>query len=191
MMTPTTPPSTCPACGALVPANFPFTACPTCGAPLTGPGQDAAMQALSPAQRANLESLAVRSNEKLFEAGAEVAERAFNLSCGMSVLLVVAAGGLVYFLAGRNWILALITVIMATLAALWVIVLVSDLSKTSAMRRIFQDEVGVEINDYARVERIHRERFDEIAHASLSPTAPLLRFIPPLPAPEEEDEAEG
>ncbi len=108
----------------------------------------------------------------------------------MSALLVITAGILVYFLAGRNWILALITVIMATLAALWAIILVSDLSKSSAMRRIFRDEVGVEINDYTRIERIHRERFDEIAHASLSATAPLLRFIPPLPEPEEDDEAE-
>lgn len=58
------------------------------------------------------------------------------------------------------------------------------------MRRIFRDEVGVEINDYTRIERIHREQFDEIAHASLSATAPLLRFLPPLPEPEEDDEAE-
>jgi hypothetical protein len=180
----------CPSCGAPISKMSRAASCPACSAPIGSRGQlrPADGAAFTPAELGDVEAKAVAFNDKLVEDGAEIAERAFNLGCGMSSLLVIGATVLVYFLSGRNWIVAFITAIMAVLAALWAIMLITDISRQSAMRRIYQQEIEPSINDYAHTQGLYRDSFDEIAHTTLPETAPLRQFIPPLPEPEEEFE---
>lgn len=179
----------CPSCGAPISKRSRAASCPACSAPIGSQGQLLhAGGNFTPALLGDVESKAVTFNETLMEIGAEIGERAFNLSCGMSLLLVIGATVLVYFLSDQNWIVAFITTIMALLAALWAIMLITDISRNNTMRRVFQEEVEPKINDYAHTHGLHRDKFDEIAHTALPETAPLRQFIPPLPEPEEPEE---
>ncbi len=177
----------CPSCGAPISKKVKAASCPACSAPIGSLGQllHTAGAGSTPAQLGDMEAMAVSLNEVLIENGADIAERAFNLGCGMSSVLVIGATVLAYFLTDRNWIVAFITVIMAVLAALWAIMLITDISRQRAMRRIYQEEVAPRMNDYAHTHGLYRESFDEVAHTTLPETAPLRQFIPPLPEPEE------
>lgn len=179
----------CPSCGAPISKRSLAASCPACSAPLGSQGQLLHAESdFTPALLGEVESKAVALNETLVEVGAEIGERAFNLGCSMSLLLVIGATVLVYFLSGQNWIVALITTIMALLAALWAIMLVTDISRKNTMRRVFREEVEPKINNYAHTHGLHRDKFDEIAHTALPETAPLRQFIPPLPEPEDLEE---
>jgi hypothetical protein len=176
----------CATCGAKVPTTFPQAACPACGAPLSI--HPSAGEALTPTQRSKLVGQIDTLNEKLVEAGAVNAESAFNLGCVMSSLLVIASGILVYLLAGQNWLVVILTLIMAGLAALWFIILISDIAKRGAIRRTFQKEVEPQFTEFAQSMRMELELLEELAHKNLPETAPLRQHIPPLPEPEEEGE---
>ncbi len=179
----------CPSCGAPISKRIRAVSCPACSAPIGSQGQLLHSGGdFTPALLSDVEFTAVALNENLVEVGAEIGERAFNLGCGMSLLLVIGATVLVYFLSGQNWIVAFITTIMALLAALWAIMLITDISRNNTMRRVFRQEVEPKINDYTHTHGLHREKFDEIAHTALPETAPLRQFIPPLPEPEEPEE---
>lgn len=176
----------CQVCGAEIPAGSPAVDCPSCGAPLAVAAQ--AEGGLSLVQQEELKETVRDMNESLMAAGAKNAESAFNLGCGLGLFLVIGSGILVYFLAGRSWILVVITLIMATLAVLWAVILAADLSKTGAIRRTFRLTVDPQINDLTLARRIHREEIERIAHLSLPATAPLRLQIPPLPETKEENE---
>ncbi len=178
----------CEICGARVRAGGRHVDCPSCGAPLAGAVP--AGETLNAQQRAQLEETVSGMNDALVEAGAKNAESAFNLGCGLGLFGVIASAVLVYFLAGRSWILVMITLIMATLATLWAVILITDLSKTGAIRRTFRRTVDPQINDLTLAERIDREEIERIAHLSLPAAAPLRLQIPPLPEPEEGESAD-
>ena len=95
----------CPSCGAPISKKTRAASCPACSAPIGSRGQllQADGSGLTPAELDEVEAKAVSLNDILIENGAEIAERAFNLGCGMSSLLVIGATILVYFLTGRNW----------------------------------------------------------------------------------------
>jgi hypothetical protein len=172
----------CPVCGATLPAGVQGV-CPACGIPLaTGVGASAS--------DARLRRQVAALNERLLRAGSVNAESAFNLSCGMSLFLVLGAGLLAYFVAGRSWILTLIAAGMASLAGLWIVMLIASMARNNAVRRLFRKEIEPEINDFSQAMRVSPALFGEVVHAMLPEDAPLRRMIPPppdlAPAPEQE-----
>lgn len=170
----------CQVCGAALPARRSLTACLACGAPLAE-SEPAVAAPVAPARNREIQSMAGSMNDELAQAGAEIADRAFNLGCGMSFFLLVGVGLVVYFIGGRNWLMVFIALIPASIAALWGVVLLTDIARTRAIQRVYREEVQPQINNFNRRRRIPPAHFDEVAHRSLPKGAPLLKHIPPLP----------
>lgn len=170
----------CPVCGANLPPKVPAM-CPSCGLPLAaGAGTAATDRRLR--RRAN------QLNDRLLRAGSVNAESAFNLGCSLSLFLILAAGLLVYFLAGRSWILTLIAAGMASLLGLWAVMLIASLARNNAVRRLFRQEVEPEINDFSQALKVSPEAFGQVVHTVLPDDAPLRRVIPRPVSPEPEEE---
>lgn len=124
-------------------------------------------------------------NNRLLDTSAEISDRAFNLGCGLGILLLILWGIAVYFIGGRSWLLLAISIVVFSLAVLWLVVLVTDISRNRAIQRVYRDEIQPELEEYSRVREIEMSQIEETAHHELPDKAPLLKFLPKPPEPEE------
>ena len=174
----------CPSCGAALSVGGQTLACPACGIPLLEPQPSSAEESRD--QTAAIQSFAASANEQLAREGAEIADRAFNLGCGMSFFVIFLICTLVYFLGGRNWILVILAFILSTIALLWAVVLLTDVSRNRAIRRVFVEDIQPKINNFLRRHHIHISDFEAVVHRSLPEGSPLLLHVPPPPKTEPE-----
>ena len=181
--------SECPACGASLPARKKYSLCPACGSPL--PEEPGYQRGVPSRRQAELDDLLGRMNERLVDTGAEISDRAFNLGCGLGFLLLLAWGVAIYFIGGRNWLLLLISLVIFSLAVLWLVVLISDLSRNRALARVYRDEVKPELEKFERSGGVGAAEIEFRAHSLLPDQAPLLRFMPAPTLIEEEVQHTG
>jgi hypothetical protein len=125
-----------------------------------------------------LDNLLDRLNDRLTDTGAEISDRAFNLGCGLGFFLLVAWGIAVYFIGGRSWLLLIISLVIFSLAVLWIVVLITDVARNRALGRVYKDEVKPEIDRFRQSSRVEITEIEARAHSRLPEQAPLLKFLP-------------
>jgi hypothetical protein len=162
------PASICPKCGTgLDPGRFDL-ACPACHQPL-----DEDFSTLSDKERSGLIELAVGANDRLVKAGADSAEQSFGLGCALGGLLVLAAAGFLYILGVFNIVLALIVVVMGSLAITGIAVLTASFARTRSVGINYRSTVLPEIDSYLKKNNLSRSQFDRAAAVTLPQDAPL------------------
>jgi hypothetical protein len=134
---------------------------------------------LSVEQREELGRLAETANEKLVKVGTSSAEQAFGLGCsiGFMPLLILIV---VLFVAGIfNLIMALIALVFGGLALAGISTLLSFRARSLAIRRLYLQEVGPEIDHYLSEHSLPRSQFESLAREAISAEAPLRSFFSP------------
>ena len=175
----------CPACGKSTLSDADYRFCPFCGNPLASNSGDVEDGPGQPPQA--LDDYLKTLDNRLAKTAEDVSDRAFNLGCGLGILLLVLGGTAVYFLGGRSWLLLIIAMILFSLAVLWLVILVTDVSRNRSMARVYREEIQPEIEGYCLSRQIEISDFEASAYSTLPDRAPLLKYIPKPPIPEDAD----
>ncbi len=165
----------CTVCGTSSRPNQAIDACPACGAPIVS--ITGSLESITPARLEEIRTQVESVNERLLSAGSKNAESAFNLGCGMSLVLILLSSVLVYFLAGRSWLLVLITALMAMIAGLWIVTLLSSIARSGAIRYTYENEVRAEVEHFVQANGLSLTAFEALAHESLTENAPLRKYL--------------
>lgn len=179
---------TCPFCEKKIPSDQSYRFCPYCGSgvlPTFGEGDAGAIYTGQ-----EIDDFLISLDNRLYKTSADISDRAFNLSCGLGLLLLIFWSVGVYFVGGRNWLLLIIAIIVFSLAVLWIVILVTDISRNQAMKRVYRDEIRPDLEAYSEKNQVEVEAIEAEAHRTLADQAPLLKFLP-APPPEEEDDDEN
>ncbi len=116
-------------------------------------------------------------NEKLRAAGAESAEKAFGIGCGLGLLPVVIIAVVLYAFNVVNFILAMILLLMGLLAVVGISMLLASRARINAERRSYQDTVNPEILQYLDEVELTPQQFSEIVDEQLPDDAPLRAHL--------------
>ncbi len=130
-------------------------------------------------QHQTLVNLAQESNQALVEAGQGGANRAFNLSCSITLLPGLVIVLLVLFFSRLNWVAAAIAATLAVLVALGLANWSAYTAKRQTIRRVFEMEVEPQIRRTLSREHIPWSSFEQVAEETLPQDALLLRFFNP------------
>lgn len=140
------------------------------------------MQTSDHAQGENqeLSEFVVSLNEQLHLAGAERAEQAFGLGCGVGLLPAIALVLILYLLPSVNILLAITFLILILLILVGIVMLLSFRARRNAIDRTYDDKVKDQIDDYIKDHNLTRAQFDTLAQAYIIEGAPLRKYISPV-----------
>lgn len=118
-------------------------------------------------------------NERLRSSGAGGAESAFGLGCGIGLLPVVGITLLLWIFGVVNLILGMMMLVVGLLALAGLSIMLANLARSNAVKRVYWAEVEPEIVQYLSQQRLSRQDFDTAACRELPVDAPLQRFLHP------------
>ncbi|RPI23937.1 MAG: hypothetical protein EHM70_21890 [Chloroflexota bacterium] len=168
----------CPTCGANIGSGNHRTNCPVCGASL--------VENIAPVteeQRIALSELAESANERLEKAGAESAEQSFGLGCALGALPLLAAIFILFITGVFNLIMALITLVTASLVLAGIATLASSFAKARTVRETYRSVIGPEIDTFLNSQQLARTQFEKLVYELLPEESPLraYRLVQPPP----------
>lgn len=147
------------------------------------------MSVITEAQRQEAVGFAQAMNENLRTSTGSGAEVAFGLSCGIGLIPVVGIILLLLALKVVSLIPGLMFLVIALLGLMGVSMLLANLARSNAQKRIFSTEIDPEIVRFLDDQQINRQVFDTLASQALPPDAPLQVFLSPL-TQDEADQSE-
>lgn len=112
-------------------------------------------------------------NEKLRAAGAESAEQAFGIGCGIGLLPTVIIVIVLYAFQVVSFILAIVLVLMGLLAVVGISMLLASRARVNAESKTFEASVEPEILQYLDDLGVTQQQFVEAVHEQLLDDAPL------------------
>ena len=144
---------------------------------------------ISEAQRQEVAGFAQAMNENIRTSTGSGAEVAFGLSCGIG--LIPVAGVILSLLVFKvvSLIPGLLFLVIALLGLMGISMLLANLARSNAQKRIFQTEIDPEIVRFIDERKINRQVFDTLACQALPTDAPLQAFLSPL-TQDEADQSE-
>lgn len=116
-------------------------------------------------------------NEKLRAAGAESAEQAFGIGCGIGLLPTVIIVIVLYAFQVVSFILAIILVLMGLLAVVGISMLLASRARVNAESKTFEASVEPEILQYLDDLGVTQQQFVEAVHEQLLDDAPLRAHL--------------
>ncbi len=119
-------------------------------------------------------------NEQLRSSGAGGAETAFGIGCGIGLIPVVGITLLLWVFGLINLILALFMFVVGMLALSGISILLANVARSNAFKRVYWTEVEPEILQYLSAQHLSRQEFDTLAHQMLPPDAPLQVYLSPI-----------
>lgn len=128
---------------------------------------------LTPEQTQELVGFAELENEKLRAAGAESAEQAFGLGCGLGLVPTVIIIIVLFVLKVINFILAIVLLGMGLLAVVGIGMLLASRARVNAASRTYQTSVEPEILQYLDEHDLTPQQFGVIVQEQLPENAPL------------------
>lgn len=135
---------------------------------------------LSAEQAEELAGVVESLNEQLRSSGSGGAEIAFGLGCGFGLIPVVGITLLLLVTGAINLILAMFLLVVGLLALSGISILLANMARSNAVKRVYRMEVEPEIVQYLSRERLSRQEFDTLAHLMLPPDAPLQGYLSPI-----------
>lgn len=138
-----------------------------------------------------LEDAVLAWNERLRDAGAQGAERAFGLGCGIGLLPILILIAVLFIIRLINVILAAILVVIAFLALTGISALGAYYAQVNNMRRVYRQEVEPEIALFLAEFELERQDFDTLIYPMLPERAPLSLYLSPVFPAQESAEGEG
>lgn len=112
-------------------------------------------------------------NEKLRAAGAESAEQAFGIGCGIGLLPTVIIIIALFAFNIISFILAIILILMGLLAVVGICMLLASRARVNAEDRFYRSIVEPEILRYLDELGITPQQFREVVNEQLLDNAPL------------------
>ncbi len=129
----------------------------------------------APEQRAELINLIESLNTTLLDESADSAETAFNISCFISVIVIIISATLALIL--HHWVTAVIVLVMTTLLATGISTLLAMRAHsgnlTVTYKRLVIPQIGTALNQYG----LTRQQFEEFAKSVLPEGAPLRDYF--------------
>lgn len=116
-------------------------------------------------------------NEKLRAAGAESAEQAFGIGCGIGLLPTVIIVIVLYAFQVVSFILAIILVLMGLLAVVGISMLLASRARVNAESKTYEASVEPEILQYLDDLGVTQQQFVEAVHEQLLDDAPLRAHL--------------
>lgn len=138
------------------------------------------MSVITEAQRQEAVGFAQAMNENLRTSTGSGAEVAFGLSCGIGLIPVVGIILLLLALKVVSLIPGLLFLVIALLGLMGISMLLANLARSNAQKRIFRTEIDPEIVRFLDDQQINRQVFDTLASQALPADAPLQVFLSPL-----------
>lgn len=135
---------------------------------------------LSEEQIQELAGVVESLNEQLRSSGAGGAETAFGIGCGIGLIPVVGITLLLWVFGLINLILALFMFVVGMLALSGISILLANVARSNAFKRVYRTEVEPEILQYLSEQHLSRQEFDTLAHQMLPPDAPLQVYLSPI-----------
>lgn len=132
-----------------------------------------------------LKQFAEGLNEQLRSASSGGAEQAFGLGCGLGLIPVLGMILVLWTSRVVSLIPALLLVVIGLVALVGVSLLLAQVARSNASRRVYQADIEPEIDRFLNERKIPRQLFDDVASQSLPADAPLQAFLSPsLPGAE-------
>lgn len=116
-------------------------------------------------------------NEKLRDAGAESAERAFGMGCALGLFPAVTIIAVLFIFGVINLILAVILLGMVLLALVGIAMLLASRARINALKRTYRTSVKPEIARYLDENNLTRQQFDQFVNELLPEDAPLQTYL--------------
>ena len=138
------------------------------------------MSAITESQRQEVTRFAQVVNENLRTSTGSGAEVAFGLSCGIGLIPVVGIILSLLVFKVVSLIPGLLFLVIALLGLMGISMLLANLARSNAQKRIFQTEIEPEIVQFVNDQNLTRQAFDTLACQALPPDAPLQAFLSPL-----------
>lgn len=135
---------------------------------------------LSSDQVSELDQFARSLNAELEAIGADRAEQAFGLGCGLGIMPLGALVLALWVLQVINLILAFILAAMAGLALVGVAALLAYRARRRAIQHAYHTTQEREISRFLSARTMSRAQFDTLAYRQLPEGAPLLDFLSPI-----------
>ena len=132
---------------------------------------------LTPEQIQELTRFVGDQNEKLRAAGAESAEQAFGMGCGIGLLPTVIIILVLYVLDVINFVLVVILLGLALLALAGIVMLLASRARVNASSKAYQTIVEPEIYRFLGEHDLTRQQFDAFTHQLLPEDAPLQAYL--------------
>jgi hypothetical protein len=125
------------------------------------------------AQPQEIAEFVLSENEKLRAAGAESAEQAFGIGCGLGLLPTAIIVIVLFVFKVINFILAIIFLLMGLLAVVGISMLLASRARVNAEDRTYRVTVEPEILQYLDEVDITPQQFREIVQEQLLDDVPL------------------
>jgi hypothetical protein len=142
---------------------------------------------LTPEETRDLSQFTEKLNEELRAAGAERAEQAFGLGCGVGLLPAIALVVILYLLPMVNIVLAIIFLLMIMLILVGIVMLLSFRARRNAIEKTYQEKVKNEIDTYLGEHNLTRSQFDALALDLVPEGTPLWGYLSPQGLSNEEN----
>ena len=120
---------------------------------------------------------------RLTQARASIAERAFSMGCSVAGTPVLVVVGLAYLFGVRGWAGLALVLVVALMAAVVLVSLLTTRAQTAAARRTYELELLPEMHQFALVKHVTLEQIGDAARANLPKEALLNSFLPASPVP--------
>jgi hypothetical protein len=133
----------------------------------------------TPEQQQELTNLIESLNTTLLDESADSAETAFNISCFLSVLVIIVSALLALIL--HHWITAVLVLVMTTLLATGVSTLLAMRARTGNLTVTYERLVIPQIDTALDQYDITRQQFEDYAITVLPKGAPLGQYFSSSP----------
>ena len=135
-----------------------------------------------------IEEIALTSNEKLVEAGAKSANRAFNVGCTVGLLPAIIIIITTLIISKGSWIATAFISILMGMGLVAFANLSAYISRSKAYQRIFEQDLKPEIETQLDDLEIEYRDFVRVADEVLDSDAPMRAYIFPEPKNENSNE---
>jgi predicted membrane-bound spermidine synthase len=135
---------------------------------------------LTPEQAMELRQFAESLNDQLYISSSSGSEKAFGLGCGLGLLPVLGVILVLWLVGALSLIPALFLSVVGLVTLVGISLLLAQVARLRAIRRIYSAEVEPEIVTFINEQQIDRQIFDAIASQSLPGDAPLQEFLTPV-----------
>jgi len=140
------------------------------------------MDKFTPDIRQELTDLVESLNTRMMEDPADSAETAFNISCFLSLIVIVVST--ILALIFLHWVSAVILLVMTTMIATGISIFLAMRARSGNLVVTYNKVVEPQIETAMRQHDLTRPQFDEFAQSVLPAGAPLNHFLSPSPPPE-------
>jgi hypothetical protein len=124
---------------------------------------------------------------RLTQARASIAERAFSMGCSAAGTPVLVVVGLSYLFGVRGWAGLALVLVIALMAAVVLVSLLTSRAQTAAARRTFELELLPELHQFAAENNLTLEQIGDAARINLPKDALLSTFLPAPSVPAHEE----